>query len=177
MGSKRPPRLTSFTYRGHHRYFLTMCVAERRAAFVDPARVESVVRHFLQFATIHGFAVPAYCVMPDHLHALVVGRTADADLRRFVCRFKQRTGFEWKRRTGQTLWQEGYYDRVLRDEEPSLDVIGYIADNPVAAGLAQSIAGYPLFGSTEHSIDELAAILGEWKRERAIDLGMSRAPF
>ena len=71
----------------------------------------------------------------------------------------------------------GLYDRVLRDEEPSLDVIGYIADNPVAAGLAESIADYPLFGSTEHSIGELAAILDEWKRERAIDLGMSREPF
>jgi hypothetical protein len=88
--------------------------------------------------------------------------------------FKQRTGFEWKQRTGQTLWQEGYYDRVLRDEECSLDVISYIADNPVAAGLAPSMAEYPLFGSTEHSIEDLAAMLEEWRRERAIDLGLSR---
>ena len=76
------------------------------------------MRHLLQFARSHGFVVPAYCVMPDHLHALVEARTDSAYLRQFVSRFKQRTGFEWKQRTGQLLWQEGYHDRVLRDEEP-----------------------------------------------------------
>ena len=85
---------------------------------------------------------------------LVVGCSADADLRRFVCRFKQRTGFEWRQRTGETLWQEGYYDRVLREEESSLSVIAYIGDNAVSAGLALSIADYPYFGSSERSAGE-----------------------
>ena len=172
MGIKRPPRLRSFGYRGKHRYFLTICVANRRPAFAPPADATTIVRHLLQFARRHGFVVPAYCVMPDHLHALVEGRTDSANLRQFVSRFKQRTGFEWKQRTGLPLWQEGYHDRVLRDEEPSLDIITYMANNPVEARLAGSIAEYPLFGSSEHEIEEIVQRLEQWKREKGIDLGM-----
>ena len=144
---------------------------------MDPVHADSLVRQFLQFATAHAFAVPAYCLMADHLHALVAGRTADADLRRFVCRFKQRTGFEWKQRTGKRLWQEGYYDRVLRSEESSLSVIAYIADNPVSAGVAGSIAEYRYFGSSEQSTAQLVAMLEEWRRERGTDAWMWRVPF
>jgi REP element-mobilizing transposase RayT len=35
------------------------------------------------------FAVHAYCVMPDHFHALVEGLAPDSDLLLFVRNFKQ----------------------------------------------------------------------------------------
>ena len=106
--------------------------------------------------------------MTDHLHALVQGRQDDSDFRRFVTRFKQSTGFDWKRRTGRTLWQEGYYDRVLREEEADAGVIAYIAENPVEAGLAASCVDYPLFGSTEYSTAHIVEFLRQWEQARAI---------
>jgi hypothetical protein len=109
--------------------------------------------------------------MTNHLHALLKGRNADADLRAFVARFKQRTGFEWKRRTGRPLWQEGYFDRILREEDSDASVIAYIARNPVEAGLARNGEEYPLFGSSEHSRGEIANMLRQWEREQAIDRG------
>ena len=92
--------------------------------------------NFRQYADAEGFAVIAYSLMPDHLHTLVKGQDAAADLRQFIKLWKQSTGFEWKNRTGVRLWQEGYFDHVLRPEEGDLFVIGYIAMNPVDAGLA-----------------------------------------
>ena len=53
--------------------------------------------------------------MPDHLHLLLEGTSDDADLREAVRAWKQRTGYDWKQRTGSRLWQPGFHDRVMRD--------------------------------------------------------------
>jgi hypothetical protein len=84
--------------------------------------------------------------MPDHLHALVLGRHDAADLIRFVQRFKQVTAFDFKRETGLRLWQQSFYDHVLRVEEDLADVAAYIWANPVRAGLAAQPDEYPLLG-------------------------------
>ncbi len=169
MGIKRPPRLRRFDYRGKYRYFLTICTADRRRAFRESDTATSVITQFLHLAEEFNFEVPAYCVMTDHLHAFLKGRDPESDFRGFVLRFKQRTGFDWKQRTGQKLWQEGYFDRVLREEESDLSVIAYIAANPVRDGLAASCAEYPLFGSSVYSARELEELVQEWEREQAID--------
>ena len=146
MGRKRPPRLAGFEYVGKHRYFLTICTEGRFEAFADASDGQWILRKFLRAAEANGFVVIAYCVMPDHLHVLLEGIRPDADLRAFVRWWKQSTGFEWKRRTGQKLWQEGYFDRVLRPEESEILMVAYIATNPVRAGLATTLHEYPLFG-------------------------------
>jgi hypothetical protein len=48
----------------------------------------------------------------------------------------------------QTLWQPGYWERVLRAEEDSVDCALYIFANPVRRGLARSPAEYPYSGGT-----------------------------
>jgi REP element-mobilizing transposase RayT len=55
--------------------------------------------------------------MPDHAYLLVEGLAHDSDLRCFAKMAKQRSGGVYRRRWGQRLWQEGYYERVLRDED------------------------------------------------------------
>ena len=41
------------------------------------------------------------------------------------------------------LWQDGYYERVLRKSEDVLAIIDYILDNPVRAGLVSRPLDYP----------------------------------
>ncbi len=104
--------------------------------------------------------------MSNHLHALVHGTRPDANFRAFVHSWKQQTGFQWKQRTGERFWQDGYYERVLRDEEADLWVVSYIAENPLRAGLCQTPDAYPLFGSSKYSVAEILAALNElepWK--------------
>ena len=96
--------------------------------------------------------------MSNHLHALVHGTRVDAHFREFVRLWKQQTGFEWKQQTGEPLWQEGYYERVLRDAETDLWVISYIAANPVRAGLCATPDAYPLFGSSKYSVAEILTL-------------------
>ena len=73
----------------------------------------------------------------------------------FVRRFNQTTGFMHRRETGQPLWQPGYHERVLRDDEATLTVVRYILENPIRAGLATDLGEYPFAGSEKYSLEDL----------------------
>jgi REP-associated tyrosine transposase len=93
------------------------------------------------------FAVLAYCLMPDHLHALLEARSEHSDFQAFVKRFKQTTGFRHRKLAKHALWQPGFHERVLRNDESSPAVVRYILENPVRAGIAKQIGEYPFAGS------------------------------
>jgi putative transposase len=78
-------------------------------------------------------------VMPDHVYLLVTAQREEADLGKFVKHAKQVTGFAYRLATDASLWQPGYHERVLRDEEATLTVARYVLENPVRAGLAKAL--------------------------------------
>src|SRR5262245_23498020 len=151
----RPRRLPGLSYVGPSRYFLTICTKERLPAFMDDVTAAFTVDQFLITASSESFAVLAYCLMPDHIHLLVEGTTSEADLQRFVKLSKQRSGFKFARITGQRLWQDGYFERVLRKDEDAKEIARYILENPVRAGLVKWPAEYRYLGSTVWNIDAL----------------------
>jgi hypothetical protein len=53
------------------------------------------------------------------------------------------------------LWQEGYYDRVLRESDDSKTVARYLLNNPVRAGLAATPLDFPYLGSDRWTVREL----------------------
>jgi REP-associated tyrosine transposase len=93
------------------------------------------------------FALIAYCFMPDHVHLAVEGRADNSDLRRFVKLAKQRVAYVARRQFAiPAIWQSGYYERVVRAHGMA-NVVRYILDNPVQAGLVQRREQYPFSGS------------------------------
>jgi putative transposase len=100
-----PQHLASFDYKGFHRYFLTFCTHERAPLFTNADAVETVLSQVLRTAAAEGMAVTAYCFMPDHLHLLAEGIGPDANLKSFVTRSKQLSGYHFARRTRARLWQ------------------------------------------------------------------------
>lgn len=106
-----------------------------------------------------GFALTAYCFMPDHLHALLTAVTEEADFCACVRQFKQLTGFVFKKEHGVRLWQPGYHERILRDAEATEAVVRYVLENPIRAGLATQIGEYPWAGSDTY---DLRALLTAW---------------
>ena len=78
-----------------------------------------------------------------------------SDLRRFVTLLKQRSGYRYSRTTRRRLWEVGYYDYVLRDEESTAKVVSYILHNPVKAGLVQRPQDYPYAGSDVFTLRDL----------------------
>ena len=139
------PRMQSFDYVGAYAYSITISAAARHRAFVRTELVEGCVDLLQEAAEHHQFQVHAYCFMPDHVHLLVEGRD-DASLVAFIKRFKQRSAFSYKRRTGMSLWQRSYYDHTLRHEDRVAVVAEYIWNNPVRAGLVENVEEYPFMG-------------------------------
>ena len=104
--------------------------------------VMPLVRLMLRTCTEREFAVLAYVFMPDHLHLLLHGCTDDADFTGMMTLLRQRTAIAFSRLAGERLWQDGYFERVLRKDEDTLSVANYILQNPVRAGLAEASGAY-----------------------------------
>lgn len=151
----RPRRLEGVSYTGPARYFLTFCVHARAPAFADPAVVEQALLQIRRVASRRRFAILAYCFMPDHLHLLVEGTDDSSRLTEFARLARQASGFAYKQATGRRLWQDGDYERVLRQSDEARQVAAYILANPSRAGLVRTPAEYPFLGSDVWSLDKL----------------------
>ena len=78
---------------------------------------------------------------------------------------KQRSGFWFVRRHDGRLWQPGYYDRVLRTDEATEDVLKYIVENPVRGGIVASPIEYAFWGSGVYTREQLLEFIqdaGSW---------------
>jgi putative transposase len=155
MMTNRPRRLDGVSYVGLHRYFVTTCAAYRRPIFNESLVAKEVDERILQVSAEFEFAIAAYCFMPDHLHLLLMAQSEQSDLPRFMKQAKQVTGFDYRRQHRQPLWQPGYHDRILRDDEATLAVVRYILENPIRAGLARALGEWPSAGSHVYSWPEL----------------------
>jgi putative transposase len=162
--SGRPHRLATFSYQGLHRYSLTCCAHERRDLFVEADVVQEAHAQRLQSAARHAFAVAAYCFMPDHLPLLIEGQSDDADLIAFAKDVKQRIAYHYQRKCAGAVWQEGYYERVLRDDEATLTVARYVLENPVRKGLVREPRDYAFSGSAVWTWEQL---LDMWQMDAA----------
>jgi putative transposase len=121
-------------------------VKERAPVFTDLVLGRWCLGVLEETAEGAAFDLLAYCLMPDHLHVLVQGREDSSHLVTFLQRFKQRTGFRFKKESGDLLWQPSYFDRILRNGEDLAATADYIFQNPVAAGLTTEQEQYPLSG-------------------------------
>jgi REP-associated tyrosine transposase len=146
---RRPEHLRKFDYLGFHAYFLTFCTYERARLFASDAVVDLVLLQISRAADECGFAVLAYCFMPDHVHLLVEGMSDASDCKAFISRAKQYSGFYYANAHRARLWQRYSFEHVLRDNEKSETAARYILENPVTAGLVERIEDYPYLGSLE----------------------------
>ena len=81
--------------------------------------------------------------MPDHLHLVIEGLDRQSSFVRFMSVFRRRssTSRSWAGRG--RLWQDGYFERVLREDERTDGVAAYVVMNPVRAGLVERWQTYP----------------------------------
>ncbi|GIZ51800.1 transposase [Noviherbaspirillum aridicola] len=78
------------------------------------------------------YALDAYVVMDDHVHA-VVQPALDVSLERIVHSWKSFSANRLQRENGRrgAVWQQESFDRIVRDEHERLEKIRYIMNNPL----------------------------------------------
>ena len=155
MARRRPPHLSPDAYQGGQRIFFTLCTFGRHRCFEDADVVAFVREQLLTVAARDEAEVIAYCFMPDHLHLLATGRSESANIKKSVDAFRRQSAYHYKRRWSRRLWQDGYFDRVLRREESTASVVRYVVANPVRAGLVREPGEYGFSGSSDYSLEEL----------------------
>lgn len=83
--------------------------------------------------------------MPDHFHWLI--ELGDSSLNELMRRVKANSSRAINRRRGTVgpLWQSGYHDRALHQEEDLQAVARYVVANPLRAELVDRLGDYPLW--------------------------------
>lgn len=134
---------------------VTMC-ARHHGTPIENSSVADGVVNALRFYRDRGcLRVYAFCLMPDHLHAVLQlvdndvgtesGRPA---LIALLSRFKRYTTMQvaWKHGLHGRLWQRGFYDHVARNREDVESQCRYVLENPVRRGLCENWQDYPFAG-------------------------------
>ena len=161
LPSRKRLRLKEYDYTQAGAYFVTICTHMRSCLFgqvrddemlLSPAGLiveQELLRSPLVRPTLQ---LDEFVVMPNHLHFIAVfapeeertdqplvptGKVAPT-LGNFLAQFKsiatKRMQAELKMTTGQ-IWQRGYYDHVIRDDEDLNRIRQYIIENPLAWAL------------------------------------------
>jgi REP-associated tyrosine transposase len=142
---RRPPRLGRIFATGPL-YFVTFRIHERQR-FLAKDEVHSAFVLFAKRAEeTYNVAVGRYVIMPDHVHLFVRG-DYNFRLGLWIGALKQalaKAGM-LSRAKGQ-VWQEGFFDHVLRSNESYSQKWNYVRENPVRAGLVKSAADWPYQG-------------------------------
>lgn len=155
-------RLGTPSYIGQSSYFVTICCAGRRPIFAEPDRADWLVEHLRNQSVAYRFSVYAYCVMPDHFHALLTGLDASCNLLSFMRNFKQITGHDYLAEFGREVWQKKFYDHIVRPKESMAAIAGYIWMNPVRKGLCSDPRAYAHSGSFVFDWKRGASFVDTW---------------
>ena len=146
--TRKPNRLADYDYAGPGAYFVTICTKDRKcllsriavgATCGRPDMVEltkageAVKAELLKIPEIYGsIRVDSYVVMPNHVHAIFVMEENDGQSKRSpaISRVIQQMKGTVTKKLGQGIWQKGFYDHVIRDEQDYRIRRKYIEENP-----------------------------------------------
>jgi putative transposase len=126
-------------------YFFTVNLADRSGPLL--------VEHVDALRARHPFASVAWCVLPDHLHAVWVLPRGDAD---FATRWMlikaefsrriahgERVSLSRCKHGERGIWQRRYWEHAIRDERDLRNHVDYIHYNPVKHGHVVRVRDWP----------------------------------
>ncbi len=166
-------------------YFVTFCLADavpgrliRKTRVEEASDPNEIARHFdidpgdgncilkqpevariAESAVLHfqgeRYALSAWCVMPNHVHA-VVTPFSNRDLSEILHSWKSFSAHEINKQVGGTgkVWQKESFDHLVRDEMGFQQFVVYTEENPVAAGLCRSPQEWPFSSARSRSQGE-----------------------
>ncbi|MGA8366194.1 MAG: transposase [Candidatus Acidiferrales bacterium] len=123
---------------------MTSKTAQGRALLQTERMANLLIDVLRSYTTAGKFKVHEFAVMPNHFHVLLkvdAGTTIEKAVQlikgNFSYRAKKELGFNGE------IWQKGFSDVRITDDESLSRHVEYIRDNPVKAGYARSAEEYP----------------------------------
>ena len=148
LPTRKQNRLKEYDYSTPNAYFITICTEKRKNLFwmdvgviIDRPKnvpltnlgifaqrsIENIPKYYPAISVDH------YVIMPNHIHLLlqintdVNGRSMIAPTISTVVRLMKGTV---SKQAGFAVWQKGFYDHVIRNDNDYLDIWNYIEGNP-----------------------------------------------
>jgi REP element-mobilizing transposase RayT len=158
--SRKANRLSGYDYNTSGAYFITICT-KNRARILSNINVGTGVLdcpdvELLEYGKISdkyinqlndfydNIIVDKYVIMPNHIHLLISVRQSNGQsgtpvptngiidnknsvVSKFVSTFKRFCNKEYN----QNIWQDRYYDHIVRSEQDYNEILEYIQNNPL----------------------------------------------
>ncbi|MCY7355604.1 MAG: transposase [Lysobacter sp.] len=123
-------------------YTVTTVTHNRAPLFLRPGLAEIVCTEIDRNDNAGSTRTYAWMAMPDHVHWLLELKTGSLD--NCMQRFKSRSARAINLSTGLSgaVWQAGFYDHRLRDDEDLRQQARYLVMNPIRGALVYKIEDY-----------------------------------
>jgi putative transposase len=132
-------------------YFITTCTLRRHKILAGRDIAQVLVDEWRSARDRHGWAIGRYVIMPDHVHFFCSAESDAKTLPAFMQRWKEWTSKRMSRELNfkGNIWQEKFFDYVLRSGESYSQKWNYVKENPVRAGLVKNADDWPWQGEIE----------------------------
>lgn len=160
--------------------FAFTVVTHRRGCFLDRPEALAALRASVSAVrAAHPFAVEAWVVLPDHMHAVWTLPPGDADYatrwalvkagvsRRFRPPDEPAPTASRRSKRERALWQRRYWEHRIRDGADFARQVDYIHFNPVKHGLVTEPSAWP--HSTLHRFVRAGLYPAAWSGAEAPD--------
>ena len=148
LPTRKQNRLTEYDYSSPKSYFIKICADKRKNLFwtdvgeiidrpnnVPLSNLGTIVQRSIEDIPKHYpvISVDHYVIMPNHVHLLLQihsdsnGRSMIAPTISTVIRLMKGTV---SKQAGFAVWQKGFYDHVIRNDNDYRDIWNYIEGNP-----------------------------------------------
>jgi putative transposase len=140
--------------RNEQTYFITSQTWARRRLFLNERWARLLIDTLYHYRG-SAYLLHHFVIMPDHIHALITPATSLEKAVQFI-----KGGFSHRAKvelgSNMEVWQKGFSDHRIREEDDYARHIEYIHTNPMRKGLCAEPALYPY--SSAHAGFELDPI-------------------
>jgi putative transposase len=131
-------------------YFFTLVTHKRHKILCEPDNVPLLREIVRSVKANHPFTIDAFVLLPDHLHCIWTLPEGDCDFstrwrliksefsRRCHPKYKQQPSASRQRKKEQAVWQQRFWEHLIRDETDFTQHVEYIHYNPVKHGLVRT---------------------------------------
>jgi REP element-mobilizing transposase RayT len=158
MPVRKDIRLQKYDYSQPGCYFVTICTHNRQPLFVSfvgahlcvrpPVDDSFLVKWLYELEKKYpGVEIDSCAIMPDHIHVIITitGAHIGAPLQEMIKWYKTQTTNAYIRQVREGIlppyekhiWQRGYYDHIIRNDDDLDQIRQYIQNNPLKRNLEQ----------------------------------------
>jgi putative transposase len=124
-----------------HTYMITSATWGRRSLFQRECWAKLLIDILYHYRG-SAYLLHEFVIMPDHIHVLLTPATSLEKAVQFI-----KGGFSYRAKkelgSNMEIWQKGFSDHRIRDEEDYSRHVSYIRENPVRKHLCERVEEYP----------------------------------